>query len=107
MADWILLTCVAEGSSFITSERLDWPVPLTGEVFLDLRPEDRAESRAVEFELQTDFSGNFSAFSSDGRFSLAFLHSDEVEGRRLLTGAVTRHRADGEDVHAFTAVLKT
>lgn len=107
MSDWILLTCVAEGSPFIVSDRLDWPVPLTGEVFLSLRPADGAEAQAVEFELQTDFSGNFSAFSSDGRFSLAFLHSDEIEGRRLLTGAVTRHRPDGEDVHAFTAVLKT
>lgn len=106
MAEWILLTCAAEGSPFIDSDRLDWPVPLTGEVFLDLRRSDDTPPAAVEFELQTDFSGNFSAFSSDGRFSLVFLHSDNVEGRRLLTGAVTRHRPDGEDVQAFTAVLR-
>lgn len=107
MADWILLTCAAEGSPFIASDSLDWPVPLTGEVFIDLKVSDAATAQAVEFELQTDFSGNFSAFSSDGRFSLVFLHSEEIEGRRLLTGAVTRHRPDGEDVHAFTAVLRT
>lgn len=104
MAHWTLLTCACEGDPFIESTSLDWPVPLTGEVFLDLKKGAQNPAAAVEFELQTDFSGNFSAFSSDGRFSLAFLHSPDQDGKRILTGAVTRHRADGEDVHAFTAI---
>lgn len=104
MPQWTLLTCPLEGDAFIESRELSWPVPLTGEVHLLLRPADGSPAREVEFELQTDFASGFSAFSSDGRFALDMRYTEALEGRRYLTGAVTRHEGDSEAVEAFTAV---
>lgn len=104
MPQWKLLTCVVEGEAFITSEELTWPVPLTGEVPLFLQPSTGVEAQRVDFELQTDFAGGFSAFSPDGKFSLQMRYTENLDGRRYLTGAVTRHTGEIEEIEAFTAL---
>lgn len=106
MADWKLLTCSVHGEAFVVSRRLDWPVPLTGTVTLRLSTAEGNEVSA-EMELQTDFSGGFTAYSSDGRFELSFSYLEELDGRRYMTGAVTRHRGGEEDVECFTAVTRS
>ena len=110
MTHWTISTCALEGASFIKPQTLDWPLPLTGEVYMDLLPAPGESAQRVEFELQTDFSGRFSAFSSNGRFELQFFSQAQPIGSsgsellHLLTGAVVRHRPDGEDTECFSAL---
>ncbi len=110
MTHWKISTCALEGQGFIASRHLDWPLPLTGEVYLELEAAPGQPAQRVEFELQTDFSGRFSAYSSNGRFELQFfsqadpMGSSPMEHLHMLTGAVIRHRGNEEDTECFSAL---
>ncbi len=112
MTDWKVVTCAPEGPGFIVAQTLDWPLPLTGEVGMMLELAHGEPAEFVEFELQTDFSGRFSAFSSNGLFELHFVSNEdlfsspETGGLHVLTGAVIRHRADSEESESFTALAR-